>query len=230
MSLDQLESRIGHHFQSPELIVMALTHRSFSADNNERLEFMGDAILSHVISEDLFNRFPEAREGQMSRIRAQLVKGVTLAEIAREFDVGPHLRLGIGEKKNGGSERESILADSVEAIIGAIHLDAGFETAKVCILSWFSSRLDALSLDQKVKDPKSRLQELLQSRHLPLPDYHVVEVSGAEHQQQFVMGCRIEKQGLETKGNGSNRKKAEQQAAEQMLKLLEPDNTVGVKP
>lgn len=221
MSLNQLEIRIGHTFQSPELITMALTHRSFSADNNERLEFLGDAILSHVISEDLFNRFPEAREGQMSRIRAQLVKGVTLAELAREFAIGPHLRLGVGEKKNGGSERESILADSVEAIIGAIHLDAGFEKAKSCILNWFAARLDTLSLDQKVKDPKSRLQELLQSKGLSLPDYHVVKVSGAEHQQQFVMGCHIEKLELDTQGSGSNRKKAEQEAAEKMLVLLE---------
>jgi ribonuclease-3 len=219
--VSELEQTIGHQFASSELVTIALTHRSFGADNNERLEFLGDSVLSYVITEYLYITFPQAREGQLSRIRAQLVKGVTLAELAREFDLGRHIRLGVGEKKSGGDQRESILADAVEALIGAIHLDAGFEMAKRCVLSWFASRLQAISLDQKAKDSKSQLQELLQARQLPLPEYAVSNIAGAAHDQRFYIECLVPALNVKTEGVGSNRKKAEQQAAAGMLKKLE---------
>jgi ribonuclease-3 len=221
LQVSELEQTIGHQFSSSELVTTALTHRSFGSDNNERLEFLGDSVLSYVITEYLYITFPQAREGQLSRIRAQLVKGVTLAELAREFDLGRHIRLGIGEKKSGGDQRESILADAVEALIGAIHLDAGFEQAKLCVLSWFDGRLKAISLDQKAKDSKSQLQELLQARQLPLPEYTVSNIVGAAHDQRFYIECLVPALDVKTEGAGSNRKKAEQQAAASMLKKLE---------
>jgi len=163
-SLSRLERRLGHTFQNQELMLLALTHRSFAGRNNERLEFLGDAILNFVAGEALFERFPQAREGQLSRLRARLVKGETLAVLARGFELGEYLRLGSGELKSGGFRRESILADALEALIGAIYLDADMETARERVLAWLADEFEGLTLVDTNKDPKTRLQEFLQSR------------------------------------------------------------------
>lgn len=199
-----------------------MTHRSFGGQNNERLEFLGDSIVNFVIAEALFRRFPEAREGQLSRLRAQLVKGQTLAELAREFELGECLRLGSGEMKSGGHRRDSILADAVEAVIGAIYLDAGMDVTKARVLSWYATRLESIDLQDTQKDPKTRLQEFLQSRQSPLPRYDVLSVEGEAHAQTFTIECRVEMLKTPTVGVGPSRRHAEQQAAEKALALLEP--------
>lgn len=215
-----LERRIGYSFNDESLLKLALTHRSVGAKNNERLEFLGDSILNFVIAEDLYRRFPKAREGQLSRLRAQLVKGVTLAEIAKEFGLGDYLLLGSGELKSGGFRRESILADAVESIIGAIFNDTGFEAAKERILYWYNSRLESLTLQDTQKDPKTRLQEFLQSRQQALPAYEVVTVEGEAHAQTFYVECHIDMLKQTSKGSGSSRRIAEQKAAKVALTSL----------
>ncbi len=215
-----LERRLGYTFDNKELLELALTHRSFKGANNERLEFLGDAILSFVIAEHLFQYFPRANEGQLSRLRASLVKGVTLAEIGKEFALGDHLNLGAGELKSGGFRRDSILADAVESIIGAIYLDSGHDECRNVVLRWYQKRLDGLSLEHTEKDPKTRLQEHLQSLRQPLPNYIVTEVSGVAHDQTFKVTCDIEALTVQTQGQGSSRRYAEQQAAKKALKLL----------
>ena len=215
-----LERRIGYNFNDESLLTLALTHRSVGANNNERLEFLGDSILNFVIAEALFRQFPKAREGQLSRLRAQLVKGVTLAEIAIEFGLGDYLLLGSGELKSGGFRRESILADAVESIIGAIFNDTGFEASKERILHWYSSRLDSLSLQDNQKDPKTRLQEFLQSRQQELPKYEVVSVQGEAHAQTFFVECIIGMLKQKSEGQGSSRRIAEQQSARRALTAL----------
>nr|WP_283101570.1 ribonuclease III [Halomonas populi] len=214
--------RIGHEFADIGLLELAMTHRSVGGQNNERLEFLGDSIVNFVIAEALFRRFPQAREGQLSRLRAQLVKGQTLAEVAREFALGECLSLGSGEMKSGGHRRDSILADAVEAVIGAIYLDAGMEVAKSRVLSWYGTRLEAIDLQDTQKDPKTRLQEFLQSRQCPLPRYDVLSVEGEAHAQTFTIECHVDMLDKHTIGVGPSRRHAEQQAAEQALKLLEP--------
>jgi len=221
-TLNAFSRRLGHDFGDSSLLELAMTHRSFGGQNNERLEFLGDSIVNFVIAEALFRRFPEAREGQLSRLRARLVKGQTLAELAREMGFGEHLRLGSGEMKSGGHRRESILADAVEAIIGAIYLDAGMEAVRARILSWYAARLEEISLQDTQKDPKTRLQEFLQSRQVPLPRYEVVNVEGEAHAQTFTVDCHVELLEKHTTGIGSSRRHAEQQAAEVALKQLEP--------
>ncbi|MCE0731264.1 ribonuclease III [Halomonas sp. G15] len=221
-TLNAFSRRLGHDFGDDSLLELAMTHRSFGGQNNERLEFLGDSIVNFVIAEALFRRFPEAREGQLSRLRARLVKGQTLAELAREMGFGEHLRLGSGEMKSGGHRRESILADAVEAIIGAIYLDAGMEAVRARILSWYATRLEEISLQDTQKDPKTRLQEFLQSRQVPLPRYEVVSVEGEAHAQTFTVECHVELLEKHTTGIGSSRRHAEQQAAEVALKQLEP--------
>lgn len=213
--------RIGHEFSSPELLELAVTHRSYGGKNNERLEFLGDSIVNFVIAEALFQQFPEAREGQLSRLRARLVKGQTLAELAREMQAGECLRLGSGEMKSGGHRRDSILADTVEAVIGAIYLDAGMETARARVLDWFAGRLEAINLKDTQKDPKTRLQEFLQSRQQALPHYEVVSVEGEAHEQIFTVVCQVALLDELPKGVGSSRRHAEQQAAEYALASLE---------
>lgn len=220
--LNIFSRRLGHHFADPALLELALTHRSVGGDNNERLEFLGDSIVNFVIAEALFQRFPAAREGQLSRLRARLVKGQTLAELAREMQFGDYLSLGSGEMKSGGHRRESILADAVEAVIGAIYLDAGMETVRVRVLAWYAARLEAISLQDTQKDPKTRLQEFLQSRQLPLPRYEVVAVEGEAHDQTFTVECHTDYLAEHTTGIGSSRRHAEQQAAAQALARLEP--------
>lgn len=210
--LQRLSTRLGHQFAREDLLKLALTHRSHGSRNNERLEFLGDSILGFTISAALFEKFPEGREGQMSRLRAQLVSGETLAKLAKELQIGECLYLGEGEMKSGGHRRASILADAVEAIIGAIYLDAGLEAARQRVLAWFASRLQDLSLET-AKDPKTRLQEWLQARQKPLPEYSVLEVGGEEHSQEFVVACRVAGLNEPVKGRGSNRRAAEKAAA-----------------
>jgi ribonuclease-3 len=209
------------NFNEPALLEQALTHRSAGAKNNERLEYLGDAILSFVIAEELFNRFPQVKEGKLSRLRASLVKGVTLAEIAREFKLGDVLILGPGELKSGGFRRESILADTVEAIFGALYLDQGIDEVKALILRLYDERLNSINVDEVVKDAKTRLQELLQSRKQPLPIYAVKDVRTDDNQPLFEASCQV---GLLDKviiAQGSSHRKAEQKTAERALKLLE---------
>ena len=214
--------RIGYRFRDASLLELALTHRSYGGDNNERLEFLGDSIVNFVIGEALFQRFPQAREGQLSRLRARLVKGQTLAELAREFEIGEQLRLGSGEMKSGGFRRDSILADAMEAVIGAIYLDAGMDAVKARILAWYGTRLESLDLLDTQKDPKTRLQEFLQSRQAPLPRYDVTCVEGEAHAQTFTVECHIDMLDNLTRGVGSSRRHAEQEAAQKALALLDP--------
>ena len=221
-SYQAFSRRIGHSFRDPSLLELALTHRSYGGDNNERLEFLGDSIVNFVIGEALFQRFPQAREGQLSRLRARLVKGQTLAELAREFSIGEQLRLGSGEMKSGGFRRDSILADAVEAVIGAIYLDAGMDVAKARVLSWYGTRLESIDLQDTQKDPKTRLQEFLQSRQAALPRYEVTSVEGEAHAQTFTVECHVDMIDKHTLGVGTSRRHAEQEAAEKALTLLEP--------
>jgi ribonuclease-3 len=217
----ELSRRIGHSFTDMSLFELALTHRSCGKKNNERLEFLGDSILNFVIADDLFTRFPKAKEGELSRLRARMVKGVTLSEVARELGLGDYLRLGSGELKSGGYRRDSILADAVEAIIGAIYLDTDMETARGFILSWFKERLDKLDLNESMKDSKTRLQEFLQSRRLALPEYELMNVEGEAHEQTFYIDCRVEGLKKAEKGIGSSRRQAEQEAAKNALIALQ---------
>jgi len=218
--LDRLQRRIGYQFKDQELLLLALTHRSFAGRNNERLEFLGDSILNFIAAEALFQRFPQAREGQLSRLRARLVKGVTLAELAKGFELGDHLRLGSGELKSGGFRRESILADATEALIGGIYLDAGMEAARERVLAWLDQHIEALTLVDTNKDPKTRLQEFLQSRQCELPRYEVIDSSGEAHCRVFRVDCRVSLLGDPTFGEGNSRRLAEQQAAQQALIAL----------
>ncbi|WP_415882155.1 ribonuclease III [Neptuniibacter sp. QD72_48] len=215
--VSDLARRIGHPFADESLFELALTHRSCGKKNNERLEFLGDSILNFVIADDLFARFPQAKEGELSRLRARMVKGVTLSEVARELGLGDYLRLGSGELKSGGFRRDSILADAVEAIIGAIYLDSDMETARGFILSWFKARLEKLDLNETLKDSKTRLQEFLQSRRLALPTYELINVEGEAHDQTFYIDCTVAGLAKPAKGIGSSRRQAEQEAAKHAL-------------
>ena len=219
--MDNVSRRLGYIFKTVAHLELALTHRSVGSKNNERLEFLGDSIVNFIIGEALFQQFPTAREGQLSRLRARMVKGKTLAEVAREFSLGEHLRLGTGEMKSGGHRRESILADAMEAVIGAIYLDGGLDSVRACVLSWYQSRLSALDLQDTLKDPKTRLQEALQARQWALPQYTVVAVEGDAHDQTFTVSCYIDALALTAKGRGSSRRYAEQHAAEQALAMLD---------
>lgn len=219
----QLYSKIGYRFNDPVLLEQAMTHRSHKGQHNERLEFLGDSILSFVIANALYQQFPKAREGDLSRMRSTLVRGQTLAELGVEFDLGDYLRLGPGELKSGGYRRESTLADAVEAIMGAVFLDSDITTCQTLILSWYASRLEAISPALNQKDPKTLLQELLQGRRLPLPNYTVIDTQGQAHNQTFTVECEV--QGMDKiLSVGSSRRKAEQKAAEKALKILSNDN------
>ncbi|TIH06615.1 ribonuclease III [Pseudomonas leptonychotis] len=223
-SLARLERRLGYTFKDQELMILALTHRSFAGRNNERLEFLGDAILNFVAGEALFQRFPLAREGQLSRLRARLVKGETLAILARGFDLGEYLRLGSGELKSGGFRRESILADALEALIGAIYLDTGMDAARERVLAWLTTELDSLTLVDTNKDPKTRLQEFLQSRGCELPRYDVADIQGDPHCRTFVVECQVTLLNDKTLGQGASRRIAEQVAAAAALIALGVEN------
>jgi len=219
--LSRLQKALGYQFGNPELLQLALTHCSAGGHNNERLEFLGDSILNHIVAEALYLRFPSAREGEMSRMRASLVKGDTLAEVARELNLGDYLVLGVGERKSGGHRRGSILADALEAIVGAILLDSDVARCRATVLPWMESRLQDLALATLDKDAKTLLQEFLQGRNYPLPEYELLGVKGDDHNtQQFQVACRLSKPQLVVEGNGASRRKAEQCAATSALERL----------
>jgi ribonuclease-3 len=219
--MDALQARLGHAFRQPALLIQALTHSSHSTPHNERLEFMGDALLDLVISDILYRRFDHAREGELSRMRATLVREQTLHQVALEIDLGPALRLGEGELRSGGAARASMLADALEALLGAIYLDAGLDAASAVILALFGSRIDSIHPGVDTKDSKTRLQEWLQARRLALPVYTVTSVRGAAHEQIFEVECRVDARKVCAQGTGSSRRIAEQDAALAALKELE---------
>lgn len=214
-------NKLGYQFENTALLQLALTHRSVSKSrNNERLEYLGDAQLSQIISCWLYDRFPQAREGQLTRMRAFLVRGQTLAVVAAELGVGDHLSLGSGELKSGGFRRESILADALEAIIGAILLDGGFEACRRVVLNWFDSRLQQLSPDSVTKDAKTRLQEWLQSRQFDLPLYRLDDTTGQPPNQIFFVSCVLDAHQKSFESKGASRRKAEQSCAQLALEWL----------
>ncbi|TCP91307.1 RNAse III [Cricetibacter osteomyelitidis] len=220
VNLEKLQRRIGYQFSTLALLKQALTHRSASNDHNERLEFLGDSILNFTIAEALYHQFPRCNEGELSRMRATLVREPTLAILARQFALGEYLHLGSGELKSGGFRRESILADAVEAIIGAISQDADLNTATEIIRRWYQPLLQEIKPGENQKDPKTRLQEYLQGRRLPLPTYEVVDIQGEAHCQTFKVECNVKNIDRTFIGQGSSRRKAEQNAAEQILQEL----------
>ena len=212
--------KLGLSFNDPEWFVLALTHRSIGAKNNERLEFLGDSVLGFVIAEALFTKFPQASEGVLSRLRASLVNQESLAELARLHKLGDYLILGSGELKSGGFRRASILSDALEAIMGAVIQDQGIENCKIWVLRLFKDRLSELRLDNWQKDPKTRLQEYMQARQIEVPSYTLVSESGLPHEKTFKVECSIELSDKKYTGTGVSRKKAEQDAAELMLKKI----------
>ena len=220
MTHQALVKRLTYKFINGDLLSKALTHRSYHAQNNERLEFLGDGALNFIIANQLYQRFPSLAEGDLSRLRAQLVKEATISEIALSLDIGDALKLGEGELKSAGWRRPSILADALEAIIGAVYLDGGFVAAEVFVLQLYAIKLD--TIDPKVidKDPKSLLQELLQGRKIAVPEYTVTHTDGEAHAQTFIVECSVEKYNIRTTGEGTSRRIAEQQAAQLALAAL----------
>jgi ribonuclease-3 len=221
MRLAGLSSAIGHTFAQPEYLAQALTHRSFGAQHNERLEFLGDSVLNCRVASLLYDRFQHLPEGDLSRIRANLVNQTTLAKLANELGLGGHLRLGDGEVRSGGAFRASILADAFEAVLGAIYLDAGFDAAGNVIDRLFQPLLEDSAGTIQGKDAKTQLQEWLQGKRHPLPEYRVMRIEGAHHQQTFVVACHVAAKNLESEGMGNSRRIAEQHAAAAMLMLLD---------
>ncbi len=219
----QLYRNLGYTFQNEQLLISALTHRSVPKDNNERLEFLGDSIVNFIAAELVYQRFAHANEGDLSRLRTMLVRGETLAYLAKELQVGENLYLGIGELRSGGFRRESILADAMEAIIAAIYLDGGMDVCKQRVTQWFIPLLENLSPSNEMKDPKTRLQEYLQSQAIGLPVYQVMGIEGLAHEQTFQIQCYIPQLERRSIGKGSNRRRAEQQAAENMLTAIMQD-------
>ncbi|PLY14074.1 MAG: ribonuclease III [Sedimenticola sp.] len=218
--VERLSRALDYQFSNSQLIDTALTHRSAGSDNNERLEFLGDSILGFIIADELYSRFADADEGQLSRLRAKLVKKESLASIARELEIGSYLNLGPGELRSGGHSRDSILADAFEAILAAIYLDSGYENTRTVILRLFTSRLNKISEKAFQKDPKTQLQELLQSKKLPLPEYAILEITGLQHDQQFSIACKVSNLDYQTTGVGNSRRSAEQSAAKKFLEIL----------
>lgn len=218
--IKNLKYILNYEFQNSKLLESALSHRSYSNENNERLEFLGDSILNMVIALELFKRFPNHQEGELTRMRAKLVRGDTLAELAREFELGNYIKMSPAELRSGGSERDSILADSIEAIIGSIYLDAGFDAAQRCIVLWFGPRLEHPELIQQLKDPKTELQEFLQGRQMELPEYTIDEITGEAHDQIFKVSCHIKGIPISTTGVDTTRRRAEKKAAEEMFERI----------
>jgi ribonuclease-3 len=216
-----LEQRLGYVFEDRALFGQALTHRSAAADHNERLEFLGDGVLNFTIAAALFEQCPQAPEGDLSRLRAALVREGTLAAIAGEIELGEAIVLGPGELRNGSRRRASILADGVEALLGAIYQETGFDAARRVILHLYAERLANLPSAASLKDAKTRLQEWLQGRARSRPEYEIVRVTGADHCQHFVARCRLADSGEAVEGEGGGRRKAEQDAARRMLELLD---------
>ena len=220
MPLSLLCEKLGHVFHSQHLLQLALTHRSAGEDNNERLEFLGDALLNFLIAETLLERFPDLREGELTRLRARIVSRDSLARVARSIGLGNYLTLGAGEAKGRGRERDSILADATEAVIGAVYLDGGHEACRTSVLRIFAVSLRDLAPGAQVKDPKTELQEWLQARGMPLPEYTVVRTDGAPHNQIFTVACRVLALPERVQGSGRSRRAAEQAAARKSLEAI----------
>jgi ribonuclease-3 len=221
VKLEKFHKILTYNFKQEDLLDQALTHRSYSgSSNNERLEFLGDSVLNLVISENIYLREPGASEGELSRIRASLVKQEALARVARDINLGDFIKLGSGELKSGGFRRSSILSDTLEAVLGAIYLDAGFEQARETVTVLYRDYLDKLPDGKTLKDSKTRLQEYLQSRQIDLPEYEVIKTVGKSHDQEFTVACKVDAIPLQSTGKGLSRKKAEQDAAQRALKLL----------
>jgi ribonuclease-3 len=219
--LAELERRLGHAFRDPDLARQALTHRSHGTPHNERLEFLGDGLLNCAVATLLYARFPRLPEGDLSRLRAALVNQASLSVVATELGLGDRLRLGEGELKSGGFRRPSILADALEALLGAVYLDAGFEAVLASVERLLGDRLESREGLPVDKDPKTALQELLQGRKLQLPRYSVQRTEGEAHEQTFTVECRVDDLGIAASGQGASRRAAEQAAAEQVLRLAE---------
>ncbi|MDG6773186.1 ribonuclease III [Thiomicrorhabdus sp. ZW0627] len=219
--LKQLSKKLGYEFNDIQFLQNALTHRSMGAKNNERLEFLGDSLVNFMIADVLFHQFTKLPEGDMSRVRAHLVKGDTLALIGKEYNLSEYLVLGPGELKSGGFRRNSIIADSVEAIIAAVYEDGGLDACRELVNRFYEKRLQELDPKKIGKDPKTRLQEWLQSRQEPLPEYSIISVNGAAHAQDFTVSCYVAKLNTKFEATASSRRKAEQKAAENALEALE---------
>ncbi|GHB65770.1 ribonuclease 3 [Psychrosphaera saromensis] len=215
----QLAKLLGYQFNDESLLVQALTHRSFKGAHNERLEFVGDALLGMFVAEALYFAFPKATEGELTRMRSQLVKGQTLTEVAKEYDISSWLLLGPGEMKSGGFRRDSILEDAIESIIGAVYLDSDIEQCRTFVLRLLDERLKQVDPSNALKDPKTQLQEWLQSRKRPLPTYEVAGVSGQAHNQTFKISCTLDN-GKLLSATGTSRRKAEQAAARKALEVV----------
>jgi ribonuclease-3 len=220
-SIEPVARIAGHGFRDPALLAQALTHRSAGAPHNERLEFLGDALVGLIVAEALYLRWPKADEGAMTRARAELVRESSLARIARDLELGSRITLGPGEMKSGGHRRDSILSDAFEAVVGAIYLDAGFEACREAVMPLFEASLAALPAGGFGKDPKTRLQEWLQARQRPLPAYELLSESGEEHARTFHVRCLLSDPALGAEGSGSSRRAAEQEAASAVLHQLE---------
>ena len=216
-----LEKRLGHRFASPRLLEQALTHRSRGADNNERLEFLGDGVLGCAMADELYARFPQLSEGKLTRLRASLVREEALAEVAKSLGIGEFLRLGEGELAAGPEPRPSILADALEAVLGAVFLDGGYDAARKSVLATFGPLIDRLDPERPAKDAKTRLQEILQAKQRRLPLYSVVSVKGEAHKQSFEVECYVSELDMRERGTGTSRQRAEQQAAKAMLEKLD---------
>lgn len=225
--LDELQRRLGHRFQQPELLARALTHRSFGADHNERLEFLGDAVLSLAVSSLLFDRFAGSDEGDLTRVRAHLVREESLHRVALLIGLPEVVRLSEGEARGGGAQRASILADALEALIGAVFLDGGFDAARTLVQRLFGEVIASTEIGGWAKDAKTELQEWLQARRLPVPAYRIVATRGQAHAQTFEVECAVASLGLTFSGEGRSRRQAEQEAAGRMLEALKADDRPG---
>ncbi len=219
--IQRLQQALGYTFNRPELLLQALTHRSFGAGNNERLEFLGDSVLNCAVARALYEAFPDLPEGSLSRLRANLVRQETLADIAVALRLGDSLRMGEGELKSGGFRRPSILADALESLVGAVFIEAGFDAAQRVVRGLFDPLVARIDPRASGKDAKTQLQELLQSRHLSLPAYQLVGTEGEAHDQFFTVECVLAKPALVTRGTGKSRRAAEQEAARQACVALQ---------
>jgi ribonuclease-3 len=217
-----LGKKFGHVFRQPQLLQRALTHRSYSPEHNERMEFLGDSVLGCVIAKYLYSNYPQLSEGELSRLRSSLVREETLALLAQQLDLGSHLRLGEGELKSGGFRRPSILADALEALFGAVLLDSGFSEAEQAVLNLYVPYLQTIDVQTQGKDAKTLLQEYLQGKRLPLPTYTIIAMQGEAHEQSFHVECAIPRLKITTRGSGTSRRNAEQQAAQAAWQQL-PD-------
>lgn len=220
-------SQLGHVFAQPQLLQRALTHRSYAPEHNERLEFLGDSVLGCVMANYLYNSYPQLSEGELSRLRSNLIKEDTLAALALQLDLGSYLKLGEGERKSGGFRRPSILADAMEALFGAALLDGGFAAAEKVVLGLFVPYLAKVDVQTLGKDAKTLLQEYLQGKHIPLPVYSVVATQGEAHAQSFQVECVISLLKISTRGEGSSRRNAEQQAAQAAYQIIKPNHDDG---